>query len=215
MDNNSNNHPQWRSVMRKVLISALILVFLSATAFADGGRKIQNRNGILDVFGSEICKAVQGKAQVHQYGVRFTVTAHGCTAGHVFTVWGIVPSLGFITVNCGGGIVLPNGQFKTICDVPIGNLTDAIDECLGIPEPEDALIGGGCAQVVEPGVLEDPMGADFQLDILTHDELHPTISMAQIRTLSTCSFWDGIFGSGVYPREDSCLPLAVIKFPAP
>lgn len=174
--------------MRKLLISTLIFVFISATAFANGGKETQNRNGILDSFNSELCSAVQGKAKVHEHGVRFTVTAAGCTPGHVITVWAFEtvemgPGIG---LNCGGGIVLPNGTFKTICDVPMGT----IDPC------------DNCAMVLGGGVLGDPRDVSFELHIVTHNALVPGRALTQIRTVISCGL-------------DVCDLITFLFFPAP
>lgn len=206
--------------MRRVLISALILVFMSATAFAGGGQKhrVETRWGMQADLGvpPELvpCSYTIAWAKVHAYGVRFTVMGWGCTPGHVFSVWTLIGDdpndLEIPTLNCGGGIVLPNGRLQIMCDTPIGNLTDAIEQCQGIPAPPDFVIwSGGCAQTVNPTYVEKGgfRMEDLHIDILTHDKLEKDISMAQIRTLSTCSFWDDLFGPGPYPREDSCIPM--------
>jgi hypothetical protein len=188
MDNNSNNNQLWRSVMRKVLISALIFVFVSATAFASGGKGVQNRHGFLSDFNPEICTALSGAAKVHEYGARFTFTASGCTPGHVFTFWAFPDDFSF-GLNCGGGIVLPNGTFKTICDVPMGNIEK--DEC------------EGCALVLFPGAdLGDPRDVSFEIHMLTHNELVPERVLTQIRTEISCA-------------EDLCELISILLFPAP
>ena len=196
--------------MRKLLLSALILFFMSATAFAGGwgwnNHKIQTRWGTPVEIDSTLCRQTIAWAKVHDKGAQFNVVAWGCTPGDVLTVWGIAgsdPELGAdnITVNCGGGIVLPDGRFKTVCDVPIGNIDDQIPPCTEseLPWP------GGCAQVLAPGHLVDPLREDFFIDILTHNALDPEISMAQIRTLNTCFFFGG---------PDTCARVALIKFAA-
>jgi hypothetical protein len=172
--------------MRKILISTLIFVFISATAFAGGGKETQNRNSILGAFNSELCSAVQGKAKVHEYGVRFTVTAAGCTPGHVISLW-TFDSDGSVGLNCGGGIVLPNGQYKTICDVPMG----VIEPCLD------------CAQVLGPdSVLGDPRDVSFEIHMVSHNALVPDRVMSQIRTINTCG-------------TDACTLVTFLFFPAP
>ena len=173
--------------MRKILISTLIFVFISATAFAGGGKETQNRNSILGSFNSELCSAVQGKANVHEYGVRFTVTAAGCTPGDVISLWAF-ESEGFsVGVNCGGGIVLPNGQYKTMCDVPMG----VVEPC------QD------CAQVLSPdGVLGDPRDVSFEIHMVSHNALVPERAMSQIRTVNTCG-------------ADACTLVTFLFFPAP
>ena len=211
--------------MRKVLLASSLLILMSATANAGGwgNRDVQTRWGMPVNPPSGICSHTIAWAQVHDYGVRFTVWAWGCEPGHVLTVWGIVgedptPGAGNVTLNCGGGIVFPNGRFKTICDVPIGNLDDSIAQCQGFDiVPGFLSPSGGCPQVVEPPQeFESFKDQDLFIDILTHDELETDISMAQIRTLTTCSFWD-LFGFPPvdYPREDSCGSVALIKFAAP
>lgn len=204
--------------MRRALLGALLIIFISAPAFAGGwgNRDVQTRWGMPVNPPSGICSHTIAWAQVHDYGVRFTVMAWGCEPGHVFTVWGIIgespaPGSGNMTLNCGGGIVFPNGRFKTICDVPIGTLDDGIAECQG-----NEALRGGCAQLAEPPQsIDDFKSMDLFIDILTHDDLDPEISMAQIRTLTTCSFWDFFLPPAPYPREDSCGSVALIKFAAP
>ena len=235
--------------MRKELVAVLVFVFMSATAYAGGwgNKNVQTRWGDQADLGVPPefapCRHSIAWAQVHDFGVRFTIMAWGCNPGHVFSVWGIIgpdPDLG-LTLNCGGGIVFPNGRFKTMCDVPIGNLTDNVvlelvekyEMCKGgvlripiapgvfIPIP----VSSGCAQTVFGGgrIMEEGafLTEDLHIDILTHDELDPEISMAQIRTLTPCSFSlldngaDGMFGTDddiVGP--DSCIPIR-FSFPAP
>ena len=213
--------------MHKILIAASILVLMSATTLADGRHngKVQTRWGEVVDLGvpAEIapCRHMMARAEIHKYGVRFTIMGKGCTPGNVLSVWTLIGDdpndLSIPTLNCGGGIVFPDGRYKTVCDVPIGNLTDTIDQCLGIPAPDTPFIGGGCAQTIVPTYI-DKGGfryEDLHLDILSHDDLDPAISMAQIRTTTTCAFWDDFFGPGTaYPREDSCIPVR-ISFPAP
>lgn len=210
--------------MRKVLIAALILIFMSATAIAGDWDKnrVETRWGMQVDLGvpAELtpCRHTIAWAKVHDYGVSFTVMGWGCTPGHVFSVWTLIgedpTDLSIPTLNCGGGIVLPNGHLKIICDTPIGNLTDTIEQCQGIPAPPDFVIwAGGCAQTINPTYVGKGgfRMEDLHIDILAHDMLEKDISMAQIRTLSTCSFWDAPppfgFGPGPYPREDSCIPM--------
>ena len=215
--------------MRKIILSAMIVVLMSATAFADGSHKgkVQTRWGTPVDLGVPPefapCSYAVARAEVHHYGVRFSIKAWGCKPGHVLSVWGLIGpdpnDLSIPTLNCGGGVVFPNGSFKTICDVPIGNLTDTIDQCQGIPAPDffGFSLGGGCAQSLAPGYFGKGgfFKEDFHLDILSHDNLEKDISMAQIRTTTTCAFWDdfGVPGQG-YDRADSCTPIR-ISFPAP
>jgi hypothetical protein len=91
---------------------------------------------------------------MHEKGARFSVYAWGCNPGDVFSVWGIalLADADPIVVNCGGGIVLPNRQFKTICDVPMGNLTPCTACAQVIPAYAGASVGGN---------LGDPRQVDF------------------------------------------------------
>lgn len=176
--------------MRKILMSALILVFVSATAFAKGGSDTQTRHGDLDGLNRDLCKNVSAKAKVHENGARFTVIATGCTPGHVITLW----TFGFpdptmppsFILNCGGSVVLPNGKFKTICDVPKGT----IENC------------EGCAQVLAEGMMGNPRNMGFLIDMLTHNELVPERVLSQIRTVNTC-------------MPDMCETVTLIHFPPP
>lgn len=174
--------------MRKILLLASICIFMSATALAGGGKDTQNRRGTLEVLDSELCRHARASAVVHENGARFTVMANRCTPGDVMTVWAFAGEDG-ILLNCGGGIVLPNGKFKTICDVPRGDIAPCLD----------------CAQVLGDGVIGDPRNTDFVIEMLTHDDLEPDIAMSQIRTLNTCGFFGG---------TDSCAQVAVISLPA-
>jgi len=174
--------------MRKILMCALILVFVSATAFANGGGAVQTRHGDLDGLNRDLCKKVSAKAKVHENGARFTVTAKGCKPGHVITLW----AFGFpdptmppaFILNCGGSVVLPNGKFKTICDVPRGT----IENC------------DGCAQVLAAGMLGNPKNMGFLIDMLSHNELAPERALSQIRTVNTCG-------------DDMCETVTLIHFP--
>jgi len=177
--------------MRKILLLASICVLISAPALAGGGKDSQDRQGTLDFLDSELCRNVNASAIVHANGARFTIKANGCTPGDVMTIWGFAGSGDPpIIVNCGGGIVLPNGQFKAICDVPRGLIAPCLD----------------CAQVLVPGVIGEPRNMDFAVEMLTHDDLEPDISMSQIRTLNSCGFFGG---------TDSCDTVAFLSFPAP
>lgn len=179
--------------MRKILMSALILVFISATAFANGGSDTQTRHGDLDGLNRDLCKNVSAKAKVHENAARFTVKATGCSPGHVITLW----AFGFpdptmppaFVLNCGGSVVLPNGTFSTVCDVPKGAIEP--DQC------------EGCAFVFMPGgMLANPMNMGFLIEMVTHNELVPERVLSQIRTVNTCG-------------ADNCDVVTLIHFPPP
>lgn len=174
--------------MRNILISALFFVFMSATAFAGGGHEIQNRDGTLDQFNSDLCNNVRAKMLVHEFGVRLDVSANRCTPGHVISLWAFSDSFSF-GLNCGGGIVLPNGTFRTICDVPMGNIDK--DQC------------EGCALVLFPGAnLGDPRDVSFEIHMVSHHELVPERALTQIRTVLSCG-------------ADQCDLITALLFPAP
>ena len=175
--------------MRKSVFLLSVLVGLSASAFANNGANVQHRQGHLDLLDSELCLHVSASAVVHEDGARFTVNANGCIPGDVMTIWAFAGNAP-VLLNCGGGIVLPNGQFKTICDVPRGQIAPCLD----------------CAQAFLPGVIGNPPNMTFAVEMLTHDDLDPGISMSQIRTLHTCSFFGG---------PDSCATVAFLSFPVP
>jgi hypothetical protein len=176
--------------MRKILMSALILVFISATAFANGGSDTQTRHGDLDGLNRDLCKNVSATAKVHEYAARFTVIATGCNPGHVITLW----AFGFpdptmdpaFILNCGGSVVLPNGTFRTVCDVPKGT----IENC------------AGCAQVLAGGMMGNPKNMGFLIEMLSHNELAPERVLSQIRTVNTCG-------------DDRCETVTLIHFPPP
>ena len=157
--------------MRNTFIAALLVVFVSATAIAGGSghRKVQTRWGEAVSLNTDLCDHVVASAKVHENGARIKVQAWGCIPGHVFTVWGIVgPEFEFggenITLNCGGGVSLPNGRLTTICDVPRGVLAACLD----------------CAQVLIDlyDRADDPRDEDFHIDIFTHGEIVDAISMS-------------------------------------
>ena len=184
------NHLLGRIVMRKILMSALILVFISATAFANGGSDTQTRHGDLDGLNRDLCKNVSAKAKVHENAARFTVKATGCIPGHVITLWAFAfpaphPPPAFI-LNCGGSVVLPNGTFSTVCDVPKGTIEACAD----------------CAQVLAPGMMGNPKNMGFLIDMLSHNELVPERALSQIRTVNTCG-------------DDMCETVTLIHFPPP
>jgi len=178
--------------MRKILMSALILVFMSAAAFANGGSDTQTRHGDLDGLNRNLCKNVSATAKVHENAARFTVIATGCNPGHVITLW----AFGFpdptmppsVILNCGGSVVLPNGTFSTVCDVPKGAIE--FDQC------------EGCALVLKPGMIANPMNIGFLIEMLTHNELVPERALSQIRAVSTCG-------------ADNCDTVTLIHFPPP
>ncbi len=166
-------------------LAILSLLFFYGPVAAQ--KNTQNRDGVLDYLDSGLCESANASAKVHENGARITVRAHGCTAGHVMTVWGFaVDDSEFIILNCGGGIVLPNGQFATICDVPRGDIAECQD----------------CAQVLVGGVIGEPRNMDFAIEMLTHHELDPATSLSQIRTVNTCG-------------PDACETVAFLIFPAP
>jgi hypothetical protein len=176
--------------MRKILMSALVLVFFSATAFANGGGDVQTRHGGLDGLNRDLCKNVSATAKVHDDAARFTVIATGCKPGHVITLWtfGFPDPLGdpSVILNCGGSVVLPNGSFRTTCDVPKGT----IENC------------AGCAQVLLEGMIGNPKNMGFLIDMLTHNDLAPARVLSQIRTVNTCG-------------DDMCETVTLIHFPPP